>query len=211
MKCWQRENDNTALTYVQNQLANPEAFLENIKHLYSEQDSTSFDLLEFADGRYFERYSQPQRINGKSVGRVWSFRDITKKKTAEKELVTAKEKAEESDRLKTAFLHNVSHEIRTPMNAIIGFSSLLNDPTLSDADRKLYADVIFQSGGQLLSIINDIVDIANVESGQAKLNLSEFNINAALKSLNEQFSYNGKTSNVTITFYSGYMTKKVLL
>jgi PAS domain S-box/PAS domain S-box len=196
-------DDSKVLNYVQNGLINPESFLENIKHLYSEPEATSFDMLEFKDGRFFERYSQPQVINVKSVGRVWSFRDITKKKTAEKELVAAKEKAEESDRLKTAFLHNVSHEIRTPMNAIIGFSSLLNDPTLKEAERKQYVDVIFQSGGQLLSIINDIVDIANVESGQAKVNLTEFNINATLRSLNEQFSLNGKEKNVTTIFSSG--------
>ena len=70
--------DNSALKYVKNQLINPETFLENVKHLYSEPEATSFDLLEFSDGRFFERYSQPQKINGKSVGRVWSFRDITK-------------------------------------------------------------------------------------------------------------------------------------
>ncbi len=196
-------DDTAALDYVQNQLNNPESFLENVKHLYSEPDATSFDMLEFSDGRYFERYSQPQRINGESAGRVWSFRDITKKKTAEKELVAAKEKAEESDRLKTAFLHNVSHEIRTPMNAIIGFSSLLNNKDLSESERAQYIDVIFQSGGQLLSIINDIVDIANVESGQVKVNLSEFDINSALRSLNEQFSIIGKANNVAMIFNSG--------
>jgi signal transduction histidine kinase len=130
---------------------------------------------------------------------VWSFRDITNHKRSEAELIAAKERAEESDRLKTAFLHNVSHEIRTPMNAIIGFSTLLNGPSLTEADRVQYIDIIFQSGSQLLSIINDIVDIANVESGQAKVNLSQFNLNALLKSLNEQFSINGKQNNVTLT------------
>jgi signal transduction histidine kinase len=172
--------------------------LENVKHLYSVPEATSFDLLEFADGRFYERYSQPQKINGNSVGRVWSFRDITNQKKAEADLIAAKEKAEESDRLKTAFLHNVSHEIRTPMNAIIGFSTLLNDPELSEEDRHQYIDIIFQSGSQLLSIINDIVDIANVESGQAKVNLAEINLNALMKSLNEQFSINAKESNISI-------------
>jgi len=90
--------------------------------------------------------------------------DITLRKKAETELILAKEKAEESDRLKTAFLHNVSHEIRTPMNAIIGFSSLINEPDLSEAERSHYGDIIFQSSNQLLSVINDIVDVANIES-----------------------------------------------
>jgi PAS domain S-box-containing protein len=192
-------DDNNLVEYVKNGLINPDLFVENVKHLYSDPEATSFDLLEFIDGRFFERYSQPQKINRESVGRVWSFRDITNRKKAETDLISAKERAEESDRLKTAFLHNVSHEIRTPMNAIIGFSTLLNDPDLADQDRRQYIDIIFQSGSQLLSIINDIVDIANVESGQAKVNLTEFNLNSALRILNEQFSITGKLINVSIT------------
>ncbi len=191
--------DNSALTYVKSELINPETFMENVKNLYSEPEATSFELLEFKDGRFFERYSQPQKINGKCVGRVWSFRDITNRKKAETDLIAAKERAEEGDRLKTAFLHNVSHEIRTPMNAIIGFSTLLNEPDLSENDRQQYIDIIFQSGSQLLSIINDIVDIANVESGQAKVNLTKFNLNSTLKSLSEQFSINRNQNKVLIS------------
>ena len=188
-----------ALEYVKSQLIDPETFVQNIKHLYSDPEATSFDLLEFVDGRYFERYSQSQKISGKSVGRVWSFRDVTKRKKSEADLIAAKEEAEESDRLKTAFLHNVSHEIRTPMNGIIGFSSLLNEPDLNEADRHQYTAIIYQNSVQLLSIINDIVDIANVESGQAKINLTEFNLNSMLRNLHEQFIMSGKENNVSIT------------
>jgi signal transduction histidine kinase len=190
--------DETFLQYVRNQMIEPGRFLETIKNLNTDPEAISSDQLDFIDGRIFERYSQPQKINGVSVGRVWSFRDITRQKKAEADLISAKEGAEESDRLKTAFLHNVSHEIRTPMNAIIGFSTLLNEPDTSAEERNQYVDIIFQSGGQLLSIINDIVDIANVESGQAKINLTEFNLNSALRSLNEQFSIMGKQKNVSI-------------
>ena len=128
-----------------------------------------------------------------------TIEDITSRKNAMTELITAKEKAEENDKLKTAFLHNVSHEIRTPMNAIIGFSTLLNDPDLTEEDRTQYIDIIFQSGSQLLSIINDIVDIANVESGQVKVNLTQMNLNSTLKSLNEQFRINRKQNNVSMS------------
>lgn len=194
--------DSDALEFVQGQLTNPESFLDNVKQLYLNNEIMTFDILEFKDGRFFERYSQPQKINGKSVGRVWSFRDITEKKRSEAEVIAAKIKAEESDKLKTAFLHNVSHEIRTPMNAIIGFSTLLNDLSLNEPEYKQYTDIIFQSGTQLLSIINDIVDIANVESGQVKLNFSEISLNSVLSSLNDQFSYNELDKDVKITFKS---------
>ena len=190
--------NNNALEYFKFQLINPETFLESVEHLYKEPEAISSDLLDFVDGRVFESNSQPQKIGGKCVGRVWSFRDITNQKKTEAALISAKEKAEESDRLKTAFLHNVSHEIRTPMNAIIGFSTLLNEPDTSEEERHQYIDIIFQSGSQLLSIINDIVDIANVESGQAKVNLSKINLNSKLTGLNEQFGIIAKQNNISI-------------
>ncbi|MGB8492662.1 MAG: PAS domain S-box protein [Bacteroidales bacterium] len=195
--------DNRALGYVMDQLSEPEKFVKQVKKLYKHPGETTFDLLQFKDGRIFERYSQPQKIAGKSVGRVWSFRDITERKRAEAELIAAKEKAEESDRLKTAFLHNVSHEIRTPMNAIIGFSALLNEPETTETERKQFIDIIFQSGSQLLSIINDIVDIANIESGQVKLNMKEMNINSSLQSLCEQFSYHEHPATITVSLKTG--------
>ncbi|MCU0457019.1 MAG: PAS domain S-box protein, partial [Bacteroidales bacterium] len=114
--------------------------------------------------------------------------DITFRKAAEADLIAAKEKAEESDRLKTAFLHNVSHEIRTPMNAILGFSNLLSDPEVSPDDRKQFTDIIIQSGNQLLSIINDIVDLASIESGQVKVTASQINLNTTLRQISEQYS-----------------------
>ncbi len=102
-------------------------------------------------------------------------------------LTVAKEKAEESDRLKTAFLHNISHEIRTPLNAIIGFSGFLDQPDLSEEDRKEYIDIIFQSNNQLLTIINDILNISHIETGQTKLKITPVDINRMLKNLYRQF------------------------
>lgn len=137
--------------------------------------------------------------------------DITLRKNSEAELIAAKEKAEESDRLKTAFLHNVSHEIRTPMNAIIGFSALLNEPDITEADRRQFIDIIFQSGSQLLSIINDIVDIANIESGQVKINIKEMNLNFSLRSLDEQFSYKEKSDVISINLNTGLPDDKAMI
>jgi PAS domain S-box-containing protein len=202
-KIMEAMNNDLAVEYVIDQLVNPEEFTRHIQQVYTEPEFATFDLLEFKDGRVFERYSQPQKISGKSVGRVWSFRDITESKRAEAELIAAKEKAEENDRLKTAFLHNVSHEIRTPMNAIIGFSALLNEPDTTEADRNQFIDIIFQSGSQLLSIINDIVDIANIESGQAKINIKAMDLNSSLRSLNEQFSYKEQANIISINLKPG--------
>jgi PAS domain S-box-containing protein len=190
--------DRDALNFVIHQLINPDKFLSTIKQLYSKPELITSDLIELKDGRIFERYSQPQMINNSSVGRVWSFRDITERKRGEAEIISAKEKAEESDRLKTAFLHNVSHEIRTPMNAIIGFSTLLNDPEVTTTERTQYTKIILQSGTQLLSIINDIVDIANIETGKSRLKIKLVNINSVLRSLNDQYSIKERSQGVSL-------------
>ncbi|WP_232526649.1 sensor histidine kinase [Marinilabilia rubra] len=99
-----------------------------------------------------------------------------KKLVAERtaDLEKAKKKAEESDRLKTAFLANLSHEIRTPMNAIVGFSTLLSNIDLSDEDKDEFVKMIQQSGDNLLALINDIIDISRVETGQMILHKEEF-------------------------------------
>lgn len=116
--------------------------------------------------------------------------DITKEKNRERliednnmtimmqnmELKRSKERAEESDRLKTAFLQNMSHEIRTPLNAIIGFSDLLADSTDNKEEQLTYASIIKSRGEDLLSIINDILDVSIIESGKITLNNAYFNL-----------------------------------
>ncbi|RPH29396.1 MAG: response regulator [Bacteroidales bacterium] len=103
------------------------------------------------------------------------------------ELLKALEHAEESDHLKTAFLHNISHEIRTPMNAIVGFSALLCEPDLPHEKYKHFTDIIIQSSDHLLSIISDIISIATLEAGQEKISEKEIDLNSTLKSMHEQF------------------------
>lgn len=97
-----------------------------------------------------------------------------------RELVLAKEKAEESDRLKSSFLANLSHEIRTPLNAILGFSSLLGEKDITDEERTEYNRIVQGSSGTLLELINDILDISKIEAGQLELDLHEVSLDALL-------------------------------
>ena len=125
--------------------------------------------------------------DGHPIRMIGTIQDITRRKIAETDLIRAKERSEESDRLKTAFLHNISHEIRTPMNAIVGFSALLDDPAIDDLTRRNYTGIITQSTNQLLSLISDIVEISNIEAGQVKLTFNEVNINMLLLDIYNQF------------------------
>ncbi|WP_291798612.1 tetratricopeptide repeat-containing sensor histidine kinase [Lutibacter sp.] len=96
-----------------------------------------------------------------------------------------KEKAIESDQLKSSFLANMSHEIRTPMSAIMGFSSFLKDPELTDEKRDRFVDVINHSGERLMTIINDIIDISKIESNQLKVDIENVNVVKTLKEIIE--------------------------
>jgi len=103
------------------------------------------------------------------------------------ELLVAKEKAEESNRLKSAFLANMSHEIRTPMNGIIGFADLLKEPQLTGEEQQEYISIIEKSGKRMLNIINDIIDISKIESGEMKVLISETNINEQIEDVHNFF------------------------
>ncbi|MCE1201776.1 MAG: ATP-binding protein [Bacteroidia bacterium] len=109
--------------------------------------------------------------------------DITRRKTTEQELIKALQKAEESDRLKTAFLAAMSHEIRTPMNHIIGFSEFLKDTSLSAEEREEYSRIIYESGQTLLRLIEDIIDIARLESRQMITNPTVFGVHDFMKGI----------------------------
>lgn len=117
---------------------------------------------------------------GKIVNYVAVKEDVTDRKKLINDLIEAKERAEESDRLKTAFLQNISHEIRTPMNSIMGFIELLQDPDTTGEERAEYIQIIEKSGNRMLSTINDIINISKIEAGIITLNNGPVDMNALL-------------------------------
>lgn len=132
-------------------------------------------------------------------------------KSRTKDLRIAKEKAEESDQLKTAFLESISHEIRTPMNAMYGFSQLLDDKNLTSVKRVKYIDAILNSTNLLLGIFTDLVDISKIHSNQLKLIPVSFNLNFLLEKLHEELRVTmqdaGKT-NVELKLTKGLTDKE---
>jgi len=115
--------------------------------------------------------------------------DVTEKKKILEELINAKERAEESDRLKSSFLANMSHEIRTPLNSILGFSNFLtSEDDLTSQEKTEFSNIINKSAESLLQIINDIIDISSLETGQLKTFFTHLQVNSILRSLHTVFS-----------------------
>ncbi len=129
--------------------------------------------------------------------------DISKRKKIEKELIKAKEKAEESDRLKTEFINNLSHEIRTPMNGILGFSELLTGPDLTQEKQKNYINIIRNSGLQLMRIIDDILEISKLGTKQVKAINKKVNLNDLLLELFSIFDIKAKENNTPLYLKKG--------
>lgn len=117
-------------------------------------------------------------------------RDITKRKTAEFSLEKALKRAEESDRLKSAFLSNLSHEIRTPMNIITNFTRMLTDPDMPHEERIEISDSITENGKQLMNMIDNTVHLSRIETEDIKVKHQFSSINAVIRNIYNQFSPN---------------------
>lgn len=122
--------------------------------------------------------------------------DITDQKKMHAELIQAKEKAEESDQLKSAFLANMSHEIRTPLNSIIGFSELLSDPDFEQEQKDEFIRTIIENGNSLLFIISDIMDFSMLEAGQMKIRKESFSAKKLLNDLLNDFYTKAKQKGI---------------
>lgn len=149
---------------------------------------------------YWESATVSPIVNeeGKTTHYIAIKEDITLRKKTEQELIQAKLNAEESDRLKLAFLANMSHEIRTPMNGILGFTELLKEPKLSGKEQKEYIEIIEKSGVRMLNIINDIINISKIESGQIEVSLSVTNVNEQIEYLNTFFKPETKQKGIQL-------------
>ncbi|MFP4047470.1 MAG: ATP-binding protein [Bacteroidales bacterium] len=137
--------------------------------------------------------------------------DITEKIKRNQELIKAKEKAEETDRLKSIFLANMSHEIRTPMNGILGFAELLKNPDISYDQKQHYTNIIKQSGTRLLNIIDNLIDVSKIEAGLMKLEMTQTNINEQIEYIYSFFKPEVEAKGMELSFSNTLPSKEAII
>jgi len=147
----------------------PEGFVSRVMEIYRTAPSETFEVLEWKDGTILERYSQIQLLDGKPVGRVWSFRNVTERKHAEESLEAAKIAAENANQAKDDFLASLSHELRTPLTpAMVAASYLVENENLPPEFRE-DVTAIWRSVQLEAQLIDDLLDVTRITRGKIEV------------------------------------------
>ena len=193
-----RENAFDGRAEVMKRIYNGEVVRFEVEHYHKNGHSfflsDTVSIITIAGEKYFLAFHQ----------------DITERKKAEDELIKAKEKAEESDKLKTAFLTNMSHEIRTPMNGVIGFLDLVSETGLTGEEKDEYIALIQQSGKRMLNILHEIVDISRIESGQTVIHFQKTNINEKIENVYKLLKPDAENKRVNLSFKNSLPSEEAI-
>ncbi len=175
---------------------NSQKFPVRVSEILKEQTKVLGEELELVDGRVLERDYIPIFFNDNYHGHLWHYHDITRRKHIERALTMAKEEAEESNRLKTIFLGNLSHEVRTPLQGIMGFAEILENPNLPQAKRNEYLGIIKRRTNDMQNIIESLLDLASLETGEIRANPQAINLIEVVEDLflkiKNDYSLSGK-------------------
>jgi PAS domain S-box-containing protein len=156
-------------------------WLETLRETVHEDEDTLFELYHQGMDKYILGSSFNISHDGNSFAIV--LNDITERTLYQNQLIKAKEQAEESDRLKSAFLTNISHEIRTPLNGIIGFSQLMKQENITSSTKEHYIKIIEKCSRNLISVIDEIIEFSHIESSGLFLDNTTVNLNSFLENL----------------------------
>ncbi|MGQ0535816.1 MAG: PAS domain-containing sensor histidine kinase, partial [Methanobacteriota archaeon] len=200
-------DDARALAFVQSQLKDPEGFLRKVRELYAASEAESFDVLEFSDGRIFERYSKPQRLDTKVVGRVWSFRDVTQRRRAEEAERIAMRQAleigqlQEMNQFKTQLLNTAAHELNTPLTPIRLQLHLLKheesmQATAEDHHRSI--EILDRNFDRLSRLIDSVLDVARLQSGKLRVERKPVDLSRIAAEAAESFAEPARKKGITL-------------
>ena len=181
------KEDEKILDYVLDQLEDPHAFQNKVNELYENDEEISSDIIVFKDGRTFERYSQAQNFKDKSVGRVWSFRDITERRKTMQALFENEARLHELNVTKDKFFSIIAHDLKSPFNSILGFSSILTEQIRQKDYENVaeYAEIIQQSSQKAMDLLATLIEWSRSQSGRMDFNPEFIEIGALISEVIE--------------------------
>src|SRR5438067_10103137 len=158
----------------------PEQFMSRVREIYATAPAESFETLELKDGTILERYSKIQSIDKRSVGRVWSFRDVTERKRAEEKLQAAKIAAEKASQAKDNFLALLSHELRTPLTPALVAASYLGEHKDLSPEFREEVTAIWRNVQLEAHLIDDLLDVTRITRGKIEIHHAAIDVHRLL-------------------------------
>ncbi|RXQ94509.1 PAS domain-containing sensor histidine kinase [Ancylomarina salipaludis] len=192
-------DDEKLLASVLYQLSEPENFLSKVENLYLTDDE-SFDLIDFKDGKKFEFYSRPQELDGKSIGRVWSFRDITKRNKAEQALKESKQQLEELNATKDKLFSIIGHDLRGPIGSFKQLIELiLSNYDLTDTQSLTeILKVIQKTANTTYDLLENLLTWANSQRNEVVFMPANINLSEIIDTCTFMLAETAKSKNITV-------------